>query len=155
MTIRQRLTTILTGLALATAGLLAASAPAQAYPTGCRVLSPWTAYPLSGSSVVMTTNRFIAQRCDISSVVDIDITHVMTAGGVPQCAYFRVELFLADGRSAGAWTTLGPWTWLYLCDDTGPQQLLDNVAVSAKYDIQTVVDTVPAPASLWLGYVRD
>jgi len=154
MTIRQRLTTILTALTLAITGLLAASAPAQA-TAGCRILSPWAAYPLSGSSVVMTTNRFYVEKCSTGSVVDIDITRIESSGGDGQCAYFRVELFTADGRSNGAWTVNGPWTWLWLCDDADARQLLNDVAVGTKYDIQEWVTTIPAPAALWLGYVRD
>lgn len=150
MTIRRRLAATITALALATTGLLAASAPAQATATeGCRVLSPWAVYPLTGNVYVKVTNRFIAQGCG-GATTEIDTTQVKTQGGVGQCEYMRVELFDSSGRSMGAFTVRGAWTWQLQCDDTLPNVLLDDVPVGTKYDVQ-VTTQVP----VWLGQLRD
>jgi hypothetical protein len=156
MKIRTKISAAVLAL-LAIATLLVASTPASA-TAGCRVYSPWAAYPLTGSSVVMTTNRFIAERCSTGSAVDIDLNLIESEGGAGQCAYFRVELFDSAGHSTGAWTVDGPWTWKWFCngvDGSDIQLLLDDVVVGTKYDIQEWVTTIRAPAALWLGYVRD
>jgi hypothetical protein len=155
MTIRQRFTAALAAIALATVGLLTVAAPAQASPDGCHELSPWTAYPASWSPVVMTTNRFIAQGCGVHTITDIDLIYIRDSHNVSQCAYFRVELFYSDGRSAGAFTDQGPWTWKLICDGTYPRTLLDAVPVGTKYDVQQTPMSGEPVQSLWLGDMLD
>ncbi len=155
MNIRKRITAVATMLAVVSAGLLVAGAPAQAFPDGCRILSPWAAYPASWNPAIITTNRFITADCG-DVVNDLDVTRVQSAGGVPQCVYMRVELFYADGRSAGAFSMNGPWTWQFVCDQDTAQPLLDDLTVGTKYDIQM---TAPVGTTkvipIWLGYLRD
>jgi hypothetical protein len=150
MTIRQRVAAIVAALALATAGLLVIAAPAQAYPVGCNVLSPWTAYKLTNA--IQTTNRFYAQttQCGNTNSTDIDIEHVHNQNGDPDCAYMRVELFHSDGTTAGAYTDLGPWTWKMMCDDDQPEVLMTGLS-NEKYDVQVLTNG----KWLWLGYMRD
>ena len=138
-------------------GILVVPTAAQAFPDGCRILSPWAAYPASWNPNLMLTNRFLTSDCGLGrTVTDLDVTHVQSAGGVSQCVYARVELFDSNGRSLGAWTTLGPWTWQLVCDEDSPQQLLDHVTVGQKYDVQVSSPLGTSnPVPIWLGQFRD
>jgi hypothetical protein len=102
----------------------------------------------------MTTSRFYADGCGVHAVTDIDIIYVRDDDNVGQCAYFRVELFYPDGRSAGAYTVNGPWTWELICDDTYPQTLLTGVEAGDKYDVQVMPMPGEASVPLWL-YMLD
>lgn len=152
---RNRVVAVLATLVVACTALLAAGAPAQAFPDGCRELSPWTAYHASWSTQIMMTNRFLVDGCGIYTVADIDLIYIRDAHNAAQCAYFRVELFYADGRSAGAYTDNGPWTWKLLCDATYPQILLDDVVAGTKYDVQMMPMPDDPVQPLWLGNMLD
>jgi hypothetical protein len=153
MTFKQRVVTLLASLAVVATALLVVGSPAQAFPDGCRELSPWAQYRLT--SVILTTNRFYVEGCGIHTVTDLDVIYVRDSHNVGQCAYFRVELFYSDGRSAGAYSMNGPWTWQLICDDDYPQPLLDHVEVGTKYDVQVTPMPGEPSVPLWLGNFLD
>lgn len=155
MNIRKRITAVAAMLAVLCAGLLVTGAPAQASPSGCAILNPWAVYPASWTPNIILTNNFLATDCGLGrTVTDIDVTRVLSSGGVPQCVYARVELYDSSGHSLGTWTTLGAWTWQLICDQDTPHPLVENVRIGQKWNIQV---TAPLGSStvipIYLQYV--